>query len=363
LYFLDPKEIEYIKREIESEYGTDLRRSVLDALLDIFELHSDDRVRTEVLQLLDEMVLQLLSAGQFQTVAYLLRETGTAAASAQELTDAHRSHFLSLPHRLSDAGTLSQVLQHLDQLAELPVQEDLNALFGELQPAALLTVFEWLDNARNPQVKALLEESAGRLAANHSLELVRLITQPNAAVAIQAIRRAGALKSSAAVAPLTKVLGGSDRDLRVAAVGALVEIGSPGAMQALERAMGDSDREIRIAAVRAVGSRGQRSALSRLDTIVKSKEMRAAEMTERMAFFEAYGQLCGDGGIAFLDGILNGKSGLLGRKEDRELRACAAIALGFIKTARAEECLTKGLGEKDLLVRNAVNRALRRGAA
>jgi hypothetical protein len=86
-------------------------------------------------------------------------------------------------------------------------------------------------------------------------------------------------------------------------------------------------------------------------------------MTERMAFFEAFGQLCGDGGVPFLDGILNGKSGLLGRKEDREFRACAAIALGFIKSARAEEALKKGLGEKDLLVRNAVNRALRRGAA
>jgi hypothetical protein len=94
---------------------------------------------------------------------------------------------------------------------------------------------------------------------------------------------------------------------------------------------------------------------------VKSKEMRVADMTERMAFFEGFGQLCGDGGVPFLDGILNGKSGLLGRMEDRELRACAAIALGFIKSARAEEALRKGLGEKDLLVRNAVNRALRRG--
>jgi hypothetical protein len=73
--------------------------------------------------------------------------------------------------------------------------------------------------------------------------------------------------------------------------------------------------------------------------------------------------LCGEGGIAFLDGILNGKSGLLGRKEDRELRACAAIALGFIRSPRAEESLRKGLGEKDVLVRNAVNRALGRGAA
>jgi HEAT repeat protein len=159
------------------------------------------------------------------------------------------------------------------------------------------------------------------------------------------------------------VLAEGERELRVAAVAALVEIGSAGAMQSLEKALGDGDREIRITAVRAIGGRGQRSALPRVDSIVKSKELRAADMTERMAFFEAYGQLCGDGGVPFLDGLLNGKSGLLGRKEDREIRACAASALGYVKTSRAEESLKKGLDEKDLLVRNAVNRALRRGAA
>jgi HEAT repeat protein len=363
LYFLDQKEIEYIKQEIESEYASDLRRSVLNALLDIFELHADEKVRTEVLQLLDEMVLQLLSAGQFQTVAYLLREIDKAATAAHDLTEAHRNHFRSIPHRLSEAGTLAQVLQHLDQLSELPTQEDLNALFGELQPTALRTIFEWLDQIRNPKIRTLLEEAAGRLASAHTAELVRLIAQPNTTVAVQAIRRASAMKAAAAVAPLTKVLAEAEREMRVAAVAALVEIGSPGAMQALEKAMADSDREIRVASVRAIGNRGQRSALPRLDALVKSKEMRVADMTERMAFFEAFGQLCGDGGVPFLDGILNGKSGLLGRKEDREIRACAAIALGFVKSARAEESLKKGLGEKDLLVRNAVNRALRRGTA
>jgi HEAT repeat protein len=363
LYFLDQKEIEYIKREIENEYRSDLRRSVVNALLDIFELHSDDRVRTEVLQLLDEMVLQLLAAAQFQTVAYLLSEISRAVDNAHDLNDLHRNHIRAVPHRLSEAATLSQVLQHLDQVTELPAQEALNALFAELQPVALQTIFEALDTTRNPKIKALLEEAAGRLAASHTSELVRLISQPSAVVALQAIRRAAAMKASAAVTPLTKVLAEGERELRVAAVAALVEIGSAGAMQSLEKALGDGDREIRITAVRAIGGRGQRSALPRVDSIVKSKELRAADMTERMAFFEAYGQLCGDGGVPFLDGLLNGKSGLLGRKEDREIRACAASALGYVKTSRAEESLKKGLDEKDLLVRNAVNRALRRGAA
>jgi HEAT repeat protein len=58
------------------------------------------------------------------------------------------------------------------------------------------------------------------------------------------------------------------------------------------------------------------------------------------------------------DAILNGKS-FLGRREDPEIRACAAVALGRIGTARAMEALRKASGEKDVVVRNAVSRALR----
>jgi HEAT repeat protein len=131
-------------------------------------------------------------------------------------------------------------------------------------------------------------------------------------------------------------------------------------MQMLERALADSDRDVRIGAVRAVAARGHRAALPRIETIVKSREIRNADLTERMAFFEAFGALCGETGIAFLDGILNGKSGLLGRKEDPDVRACAAMALGQVKSPKAQGALQKALSEKDLVVRNAVNRALRR---
>ena len=53
---------------------------------------------------------------------------------------------------------------------------------------------------------------------------------------------------------------------------------------------------------------------------------------------------------------------LLKLKEASETRACAAIALGKVRTAEAREILTKVADDKDLVVRNAVNRALRESA-
>jgi HEAT repeat protein len=89
--------------------------------------------------------------------------------------------------------------------------------------------------------------------------------------------------------------------------------------------------------------------------------MRDADLTEKMAYFEAYGAMCGDAGVVYLDGLLNTK-GMFGKREDSELRACAAMALGRIGTKKAQDSLRKSADEKDIVVRNAVTRALRGGA-
>jgi HEAT repeat protein len=151
-------------------------------------------------------------------------------------------------------------------------------------------------------------------------------------------------------------------DMRLAAVTALTEIGSPGAMQMLERALIDEDREVRIVAVRALGAKNARAALPRIEAAIKGKELRESNLTEKMAFFEAFGLLCGDAGVPLLDGMLNAK-GFMGKKDDSEIRACAAMALGKINTAKAGDSLNRAAGEKDVIVRNAVSRAIRGATA
>jgi HEAT repeat protein len=208
----------------------------------------------------------------------------------------------------------------------------------------------------------MLEQAAMRLASQNTAELVKLIGSPTHHVALEAIRRAGSLSTPAAVAPIAKVLGDGASDLHLAAVQALNEIGSPGALQALERAVEDPERDVRVAALRALQARAYKPVLPRLEVIVKGKSVREMDLTEKMALFEAYGSLCGEGGVPYLDGTLNGKS-LFGRREDSELRACAAVALGRIKTASAQAALQKAAGEKDVVVRNAVSRALKGSAS
>ena len=359
LYFLDEKELDYLRHEIEREYSADLRQNVLSILCDIYEAQAAPAIREEIASLLESMMVMLLAASQLRAVAFLLSESQVVVGRAQSLTPEQRDRLVNLRDRLSAPEALGQLLQALDESADLPSKEALASLFEELRPAALETVLAWLNKARTDAVRALVAAAAERLVASHPAELGKLIASKHSDVAMEAVKRSGAMQSQGSVPALARLLVESgDVPLRLAAVQALTQVDSPGAMQALERSIEDADRDVRVAAVRALCAKAYRGVLARIENRVKGKALRAADLTERMAFFEAYGSMCGDAGVAYLDDLLNAK-GMFGMREEAELRACAAIALGKIGSKKAKEALQKASGDKDIVVRNAISRAQR----
>jgi HEAT repeat protein len=360
LYFLDDTEIQGLREQIAKHYDGDMRRNVVTILLDVFEQQTDPAIRDEISQILDGMLVALLAGGHLRAVATLLREVNVAGTRARELTPHQRELLLSLPNRMSEPAAVAQFLQALDERTDLPPQADLDEVFEQLRVSALGTIFTWLWRITTPEVRKLLEGAADRLAAANTSELVRLLGAEEREIVLEATRRAGSLKASAAVPALARLAQHADGAMRLPAVTALGEIGTPGALQHLEKAIDDPERDVRVAAARFLAARGHRASVQRLEATINGKRLPAADLTEKMAFFEAYGALCGEGGVALLDGLLNRK-GLFGKREDPEWRACAARALGRIGSESALAALRRASTDKDILVRNAVSRAMRGG--
>jgi hypothetical protein len=358
LYFLDEREIDYLRDEIRRDFGTDLRVQVIASLLDTYEQETDATIREEIAGILDNLFLLLLSLTQFGTAAYLIREAGISAVRGQQILLGQRQRLMELSHRLSDKEVFEQLLHALEETPLRPPQHDLQELLGQLRPEALATAFAWTGKTRNAELRGLLEAASSSLAAAHTAELVRLIASDDQVVSFEAIRRAGAMRASAAVSALAGVLSRGDPEMRLAGVAALSEIGSPGALQVLERALLDDDRDIRIATVKMLGAKRHRGALKGIEAHLRTRELRESTLAEKMAFFESYGAICGDEGVSLLSEVLNTRR-LLGRREDGEVRACAAMALGKIGTDTAMKALQKALADKDAIVRNAVSRAVR----
>lgn len=358
LYFLDEREIEFLRASVQQEYAQDLRRNVLGMLFDVLELQPYPTVRAELISILESFLPYLLGAADFAAVAYVLRESKAVLARARELLQEHREALEALPGRLSEEQTLSQLLQSLDEATVHPSAEELTELFSELRGEALPTLFAWLPKLATARVRDVVEVAVQRLAVANASTVVMAVQSQDPAVALEAIRIAGKLRLQAAVPGLAQALVHAEPVIRVATVQALSEIASPAAVQALEKALDDEDRDVRLASVRVIGLHKSRSALPKIQEVVQGKSVRGADLTEKMAFFEAYGSLVGDAGVHVLDGILN-SGGFLKRREDPQTRACAAMALGRVGTPVARASLEKALQDKEPLVKNAVARALR----
>jgi len=359
LYFLDDKEIEYLHKEVEREYAQDLRRNVLAMLFDLMELQTYGTVRSELISIVENFIPYLLGAGDFRSVAFILRESKVIQQRARELIPEHRQVLESLPGRLSQPDALSQLLQSLDEAAGHPSEEELSELFTELRADALATLMGWLPKLSNERVRELVKTAAERLATTHAAEVLKALGSEDPTVQIEMVRLAGRLKLPGAPDGMGVLLERGDRELKLVVVEALTTIGSPNAVRLLEKAIDDSDRDVRIAAVKFLGQRGARNAFPRIEAAVLGNKLKDSDLTEKMTFFEAYGALAGTAGIPVLEKLLVPKTGLLARKEDPETRACAAMALGKIRAPAARDVLQKVSQDKEPLVRNAVSRALR----
>ncbi len=362
MYFLEDDEIQYLKSEIEREYNQDLRGNVLTMLFDLLELQTYSTVRAELLSIIENFIPYLLAVGDFHSVALILKEDHVILERARELLPEHRELIEQLPAKLSEPQALGQLLQALDEAAVHPTEEELSELFRELEPRALATVLSWIPKLSNERVRALLYAAAQRLAQAHPDQLVKALESDDEAVLLETLGMSKVLKLPPLAPALGKLLGQATVPVRRGAVEALAAIATPGAMKQLERGLDDPDRDVRIATARVFGAQGYRQALSQISAAVTGRKLRDADLTEKTAFFETYGMLAGPKGLETLEPML-GVKGLFRRKEDPELRACAAMAIGKIGTAAARQVLERAMNDKEALVRNAVGRAMEESAS
>lgn len=359
LYWLEESEIRAIAEAVEREYQQDLRGNVLNIVFDILEQRPEDWARAEVLTTLESYLPHVLNAADFRTVALILRETRLMVRKPEVLTTEQRDRLDSLTGRLSEPAVLQQILQSVTEAQTPPSAEDLGELFRELRPAALETALVWLPRVpTSSPIQELLSSSAARLAETSPQEVLRLLRLPQSEALPAVINLCGRLKVQAAVPGLADALTHELSSIRTAAIVALDAIGTPGALQSLERGIDDEDREVRIAAVQALGKRGYKGALKRIEPVIQGKSTREIDLTERMRFFEAFAVISGPTALETLSALIAPGS-LFRRKESAEVRACAALALGRLRIPAARELLQKHKDDKDLVVRNAVSRAIR----
>ncbi len=358
LYFLDESEINHLRNAINQEYQQDLRASVLAMLFDIMELEPYVEARERLISIIENLLPHALAEGDFHSVATILRELKVVLERAEALAPEHRKALEDLPPTLSEPEAISQLLQSLDDTVAYPTEDELSGLFAELRPAALTTVLTELAGLKNERVRDLLEQAVQRVGRAHPDHVTSVLKTEDEALLLQVLRLVSQIPLPVFVPTLGGLLDHPSARIRRDATAALGAIGSPTAMKHLERVLDDPEAEVRSAAVLCMAEHGHRGSFTKIEAAIGGRALRVSELTEKQSFFEAYGLLADESGLAKLRRMLLG-GGLFRRKADPETRACAAMALGKMGTAEARAVLQAATGDKDPLVRNAVRQALK----
>ena len=357
LYFLDKVEIENLKAEIHQEYEQDLAANVLSMLLDIFELREDPKTRMEVVATLGELLLYLLAAGDFRSVAFLITEAHIAARRAKKVGTKERQALENLAAQISRPEALAQLFHALDNVEKNPEEADLARLFSELRPEAFGTMLKWVGRVQSEDTRGLIRSALDEMATAHPKQVAAALGTDQRAVILGALELVARLRLKEVEPNVASLAKHPDIGVRSAVVQALAGLSTPKAMQGMLAMLEDTDPDVRIAAMQGVSSRRYPRALPILQKMVLAADLEERDLSEKRAIFEAYGMLGGAGCVEPLAALLIGK-GFKRRHADSDIRACAAMALGKAGGREARMVLEKAASDKDPMVRTAVTGAL-----
>jgi hypothetical protein len=358
LYALDRREMEAVTEELKKELARDTRADVLNALFDRLEEPSNRARQSEILGILSTLLPNFLSRGALMPATGVLQELARLE-STPGVFDAQRlAESRAILDRVSAPEAIQELIQALFSGTIRASSAQLGAFLQFLRGGALSPLLRASETVEHKELQAVLRKAVQGIANRNRAAVVKLLEEQDPVLAAGAARLAGDMQIAEAGPALTHLLTHSDKAVRLAAVEAAVTLKASTVAGALVKSLEDPEREIRIAAAKALGALQYRPAAKSLGAIVRSRAIRTADISEKVAVFEAFGIVADRDGLDVLDELLNGK-GFLGKREPTEIRAAAALALGRVAGPEARAALERATQDDDPVVRSNVNRALR----
>jgi hypothetical protein len=358
LYALDPREVEALKRELHKEIYRDLRGDVLSALFDRLEEPDKPERQFEILEILGTLLPNFLSRGGLVPATLVLEELRRLETQPGIFNEHLQSESRGLLDSVSSPEAIDELIQALYDGSIRASPQQLSAFLRFLRSGAISPLLREAETVEHKELRSVLRSAVRGIAERNRSAVVRLLTESDPVVASGAARLAGDIQIAEAGPALAGLLAHEDATVRLAAIEAASDLKASTAAGALLHTLDDPEREVRIAAAKALGVLRYGPAAKQLQEIAESREIREADISEKVAVFEALALVAEDQAVPMLDKLLNGK-GFLGKREPSEVRAAAALGLGKVNTPGAKQVLSRASGDEDPVVRTAVNRALR----
>ncbi len=354
LYFLERDEVRRLREEIDGQKGRNLLLDLLELLRELVLLDADS-ADVEPLNALEELQGYFFADGNLDIVVRILDLAGELRGAS--LSRSKQDRVAALAASAFSTERLSRVAELLEEAGS-----DEGALAGFLARAAEHDLAALLERVGDLKRLAPREAMLAPLAASAARQLPivhRLFRHPDPIVVRNAIFLSGRAGGRESLEALEEPLRSRDAEVRVEAVNALKSYRSARAMDLLVRAIGDTDKVVRYYALRNLIAFGYRTAAPAVAEAIRAGDFADKDLTEKKLLFEAYGRFAGAEALPSLAALFERRSWLR-KAEDRDLKVCAAVALGEVGGEEARALLREHAADRQPEVREACERALAR---
>jgi hypothetical protein len=355
---LDPETLVYLQRELEEEMRRDLRQDVVNALLDSLE-DPDRRAQSEIIGILGDLVPQLVGGRHFRSAAECLSELRAFQEQPDVLDEVRLREVEVLFEDLAVSDAVQELMRALESGDLQSDLDSIRTLVSHLGPALLPRLLRAREKAGGKDLRAALGTAAEQLARRHPEAVVAALQSEDPLIVRAALRILVGLGRNDALAETARLLRHADTRVRLGAVEVIVALAGEKGLEPLCRALDDTAREVRVAALWGLATWRHQAVLPRLEGLLDSKAFRDTDSDEKMALLDAYARIGGARAVDRLGRLLHART-LLRPKEPSEVRAYAARALALTGTPVAKAMLERAQDDRDVEVRRAVQRSLRK---
>jgi HEAT repeat protein len=356
VYFLTPKEVEGLRREVEAEIDPAFVLNILDLLFEILALEKEPEPYQDTANIILKILDAFLTLGEFQKATDLLKRI-YIILKTYELKDWQIGIIRKLIVEAGEEKRIERIGKLIEEEAGVRL-EDVRSYLLLLQKNAIPPLIQLLGNLKNSKTRRMVCDALAEIGKNAIEFFVPFIDDRRWYLVRNIVYILGRVGREQVFPYLQKTFHHEEVRVRRETVQALGLIGGPKAVGFLVRALTDGDVRIRSMAAINLGKIGKTSGLIPLLEVVQSKDFPKSDPTEIKAFFDAVGMIGSNEALPILQQLLEKKS-WFGRGKTDEVRIGAARALAMIGTPEAKTLLESGRQSKDEAIREACSRALR----
>ncbi len=359
IFKLTQEEINSIKRELRWEEEIDIVNELLDMLFDIIRIERDAGVFSEVLDIIDNILQQLMYRGDFSYAKKVL-------TFFHEMIEV--PHSQEVPHRLlvqealMRAGTSERILKLAPVLNRLSGDhvEALRAFFLLFNKEVIPPMIDLLAEVNTMKARRVLCDILAELGHKDYAALVTRLNDDRWFLVRNLIYILGKMQDERTVDHLSQFVNHYELKVRKEVLHVLDAMEDQRATALLLEFLPDPDLSNRVYTIKCLAKKKVKAGMPRLLKMMHSKEFDEKALYEKKEIYTAYVSLGGDAAIPEIARSLKTAWSIFRNVQAEERGICATVSLRRLASPAAAEALRVGSRSKNKAIREACETALKR---